>query len=402
MSRAARSGRASRRARPPTWPPNRLSVLVDRLRAERRARSSISPSSNPTAVGLPYPDAELAAALAAGAARRTAPSPRGPAVRAPRRGRGSGRARAPRVDPEHVFLTASTSEAYGFLFKLLCDAGRRGAGAAAELSLVRAPVPARRRSTARLRARAGARLRARSRPGRGGARPAHPRRGRGLAQQPDRLGGERRGAGRAGRALRRARHRAHLRRGVRRLPGRRTRRCRARWPPAARCASRWAACPRAAGCPTTSWAGSRLAGPAGGARRGRPAPRPHRRRVPVGVAARSCARCRGCSSSAPSIRARHRRARRGQPRRRGRAPWPARPRRGCFRPTAAGRPCIELDPETDEEELALRWPSEHGVLVQPGYFFDFDRGAHAVVSLLAPPGDIERGLAALGAVLAGR
>ena len=29
------------------------------------------------------------------------------------------------VDPERVFLTASTSEAYGFLFKLLCDPGAR-------------------------------------------------------------------------------------------------------------------------------------------------------------------------------------------------------------------------------------------------------------------------------------
>jgi alanine-synthesizing transaminase len=63
---------------------------------------------------------------------------------------------------------------------------------------------------------------------------------------------------------------------------------------------------------------------------------------------------------------------------------------------------IELDPRVDEEALALELAGEHGVLVQPGYFFDFDRGAHAIISLLAPPREIERGLAALRGVLDAR
>jgi aspartate/methionine/tyrosine aminotransferase len=34
----------------------------------------------------------------------------------------------------------------------------------------------------------------------------------------------------------------------------------------------------------------------------------------------------------------------------------------------------------------------HGVLVHPGYFFEFDGGAHVVVSLLTPQGIFSRGI----------
>jgi len=65
-------------------------------------------------------------------------------------------------------------------------------------------------------------------------------------------------------------------------------------------------------------------------------------------------------------------------------------------PAAAGwTACIELDPATDEEQLTELLVERHGVIVHPGYFFDFDRGAHAVVSLLVPGDRLERGLAAL-------
>jgi aspartate/methionine/tyrosine aminotransferase len=47
-----------------------------------------------------------------------------------------------------------------------------------------------------------------------------------------------------------------------------------------------------------------------------------------------------------------------------------------------------------DEELALALLREHGVLVHPGYFFDLD-GTHLVVSLLTPPGDLARGLDAI-------
>jgi aspartate/methionine/tyrosine aminotransferase len=53
-----------------------------------------------------------------------------------------------------------------------------------------------------------------------------------------------------------------------------------------------------------------------------------------------------------------------------------------------------------EEELALSLLRE-GVLVHPGYFFDFPRGSHLVVSLLAPEGDFARAAAGLARVLGG-
>ena len=77
--------------------------------------------SNPTRVGLPYPPGILdALADPSGACLRAAPA--WFALRARSRG---GRVRASRDDggPEHLLLSASTSEAYSWLFKLLCDPG---------------------------------------------------------------------------------------------------------------------------------------------------------------------------------------------------------------------------------------------------------------------------------------
>ena len=77
--------------------------------------------SNPTRVGLDYP-ADLLAPLSSSAALTYDPQPFGlPAARYAvssdfkRRGLS--------VPPERIALTASTSEAYALLFKLLCDAG---------------------------------------------------------------------------------------------------------------------------------------------------------------------------------------------------------------------------------------------------------------------------------------
>lgn len=77
--------------------------------------------SNPTRAGIPYPD-DLLAALADPAALRYDPAPFGlssarRAVAEDQRRRGA------TVDPAHVVLTASTSDAYGWLFKLLCNPG---------------------------------------------------------------------------------------------------------------------------------------------------------------------------------------------------------------------------------------------------------------------------------------
>src|SRR5688572_3439674 len=77
--------------------------------------------SNPTVVGLDYPE-DLFDALSTEGVRRYAPDPLGlPAAR------GAVAAdyarRGVQVDPAHVVLSASSSEAYSWLFKLLCNPG---------------------------------------------------------------------------------------------------------------------------------------------------------------------------------------------------------------------------------------------------------------------------------------
>jgi len=105
---------------PPQLEPNALARAVAALR-ERGAALADLTDSNPTRAGIPYPD-DLLAPLADAAARRYEPHPFGlPAARAAVAADHGRRGAA--VDPAHVVLTASTSEAYSWLFKLLCDAG---------------------------------------------------------------------------------------------------------------------------------------------------------------------------------------------------------------------------------------------------------------------------------------
>jgi aspartate/methionine/tyrosine aminotransferase len=68
-------------------------------------------------------------------------------------------------------------------------------------------------------------------------------------------------------------------------------------------------------------------------------------------------------------------------------------RRAALLPSDGGWSAVIELANVDEEAICLQLAEERGVLVQPGYFFDFDRGAHAVISLLSPAGDLERGLA---------
>jgi alanine-synthesizing transaminase len=77
--------------------------------------------SNPTKVGLDYP-ADLLAPLASPEALSYDPQPMG--LRSAREAVAADFARRGLVvPPEHIALTASTSEAYAWLFKLLCDPG---------------------------------------------------------------------------------------------------------------------------------------------------------------------------------------------------------------------------------------------------------------------------------------
>ncbi len=80
--------------------------------------------TNPTAAGLAYPRERILAALAAPAALAYEPSPRG-ALAAREAVAAYYGARGADVGPERLLLTASTSEAYSLLFRLLANPGDR-------------------------------------------------------------------------------------------------------------------------------------------------------------------------------------------------------------------------------------------------------------------------------------
>lgn len=101
--------------------PNALSVAIARRRAEGRPFDDLT-ESNPTRAGLALDYGDSFEALASEPVTRYEPDPRGLAV-ARDAVRDYYRARGLAVDPDRVVLTASTSEAYGWLFKLLCDPG---------------------------------------------------------------------------------------------------------------------------------------------------------------------------------------------------------------------------------------------------------------------------------------
>ena len=100
--------------------PSPLSIAV----TERRAFPGLIDLtvSNPTAVDLPPLADDLIAALADAGVRRYDPDPAGPlAARIAVAEHYASLGYV--VDPDHLRLAASTSEAYGWLFKLLCDPG---------------------------------------------------------------------------------------------------------------------------------------------------------------------------------------------------------------------------------------------------------------------------------------
>ena len=97
--------------------PNRIGLSVEN---RRRAGAELLDLtvSNPTQAGLRYPAEQITAALGTPRALTYEPHPLGlPEVRHAVANRYRG------VAPERIILTSSTSEAYSFLFKLLCDPG---------------------------------------------------------------------------------------------------------------------------------------------------------------------------------------------------------------------------------------------------------------------------------------
>ena len=100
--------------------PNRLSAAVEACRRSGVPLLDLT-ETNPTRAGLRAP-ADVLAALADPAALAYEPEPLG--RRAAREAiAGDFRRRGADVDPDRLLLTASTSEAYAFAFKLLCDPG---------------------------------------------------------------------------------------------------------------------------------------------------------------------------------------------------------------------------------------------------------------------------------------
>ncbi len=100
---------------------NRLAkALTDKRRTGERLFDLTE--SNPTRAGFSYPEDEILSALSAPDALSYEPSARGH-VAARRAVSGYYADLRLNVSPEQVLLTASTSESYGFLFKLLADPG---------------------------------------------------------------------------------------------------------------------------------------------------------------------------------------------------------------------------------------------------------------------------------------
>jgi len=106
--------------------PNPLSLLLaeKRLAEKQRDRAKVLDltESNPTRAGFVYPEREILEALSDSAALRYDPAPRGllsarEAVSRYYAERGT------QVPASRIVLTASTSEAYAYLFKLLTDPG---------------------------------------------------------------------------------------------------------------------------------------------------------------------------------------------------------------------------------------------------------------------------------------
>lgn len=99
---------------------NELSAAIARHQKSGRFLIDLS-GSNPTQVGLDLPVELLAEFLSEAALSPYQPHPLG--LRAAREAVAASLHTRTEVPPDDIVITASTSEAYSFLFKLLCDSG---------------------------------------------------------------------------------------------------------------------------------------------------------------------------------------------------------------------------------------------------------------------------------------
>src|SRR3954467_5403974 len=101
--------------------PNRFSTALEQAKRAGKKLFDLT-ASNPTEVGLQYDQAGILQALSRPESLRYEPEPHG-LLSARAAVAGYYAARGAKVTPEQIILTTSTSEAYSFLFRLLCDPG---------------------------------------------------------------------------------------------------------------------------------------------------------------------------------------------------------------------------------------------------------------------------------------
>ncbi len=101
--------------------PNRYTEACDRFRAEGRVVLDLS-ASNPTRVNLSFDEAAILKSLSSPHSLRYQPEAKG-LLSARQAVAGYYDSLACGVSPERILLTTSTSEAYSFVFRLLCDPG---------------------------------------------------------------------------------------------------------------------------------------------------------------------------------------------------------------------------------------------------------------------------------------
>jgi len=101
--------------------PNRYTEAVDRFRAEGRVAIDLT-ASNPTRVNLAYDEPAILKSLCSTESLRYQPEAKG-LLSARQAVASYYQSLTCAVSPERIVLTTSTSEAYSFVFRLLCDPG---------------------------------------------------------------------------------------------------------------------------------------------------------------------------------------------------------------------------------------------------------------------------------------
>lgn len=101
--------------------PNPLTQAIEELRKRGHPLLDLT-ESNPTRCGVAYDTQEIIGALSDPRSLTYEPDPRG-LLRARQAVAGCYAERGVKVDPRQIFLTTSTSEAYSYVFRLLADPG---------------------------------------------------------------------------------------------------------------------------------------------------------------------------------------------------------------------------------------------------------------------------------------